>query len=120
MGALRDRMEGDLRLRGLSLKTQTRYLGCVSRFAAHFRKSPAEMGYMRKAAEYARAGLAAARATAKSGVSEIALAAEIEGAMRRAGSDYWAITTELASGPRTPGATMNSSSECRRWWASSR
>ena len=23
--------------------------------------------------------------------------------MRRAGSDYWAITTELASGPRTPG-----------------
>jgi integrase/recombinase XerD len=44
MGALRDRMEGDLRLRGLSLNTQKRYLGCVGRFAAHFRKSPAEMG----------------------------------------------------------------------------
>jgi Xaa-Pro dipeptidase len=66
-------------------------------------KSPAEMKYMRRAAEYANAGLAAARKTAKEGVSEIALAAEIEGAMRRAGSDYWAITTELASGTRTPG-----------------
>ena len=66
-------------------------------------KSPAEMAYMRKAAEYARAGLDAARASARAGISEIALAAEIEGAMRRAGSDYWAITTELASGPRTPG-----------------
>ena len=66
-------------------------------------KSPTEMKYMRRAAEYANAGLVAARATAKAGVSEIALAAEIEGAMRRAGSDYWAITTELASGSRTPG-----------------
>ena len=66
-------------------------------------KSPTEMRYMRKAAEYARAGLEATRKTAKPGVSEIALAAEIEAAMRRAGSDYWAITTELASGPRTPG-----------------
>ena len=66
-------------------------------------KSPTEMRYMRKAAEYARAGLKAARKAAKPGVSEIALAAELEAAMRRAGSDYWAITTELASGPRTPG-----------------
>lgn len=66
-------------------------------------KSPTEMTYMRRAAEYARAGLEAARETAKAGISEIALAAEIEGAMRRAGSDYWAITTELASGSRTPG-----------------
>jgi len=66
-------------------------------------KSPTEMGYMRNAASYARAGLEAARAAAKPGVTEIALAAEIEAAMRRAGSDYWSITTELASGPRTPG-----------------
>ncbi|MEX1109726.1 MAG: Xaa-Pro peptidase family protein [Dongiaceae bacterium] len=71
--------------------------------AARVVKSPAEMAYMRKAAEYARAGLEAARKTAKPGVTEIALTAEIEAAMRRAGSDYWAITTELASGPRTPG-----------------
>jgi Xaa-Pro dipeptidase len=34
-------------------------------------------------------------------VSEIALAAEIEYAMRRSGSDYWAIPTELASGARS-------------------
>jgi Xaa-Pro aminopeptidase len=66
-------------------------------------KSPAEMQYMRRAAGYANAGLEAARKFAKPGVTEIALTAEIEGAMRRAGSDYWAITTELASGPRTPG-----------------
>ncbi|MEX0809867.1 MAG: Xaa-Pro peptidase family protein [Dongiaceae bacterium] len=66
-------------------------------------KSPTEMSYMRRAASYARAGLEAARKTAKQGVTEIALTAEIEAAMRRAGSDYWAITTELASGPRTPG-----------------
>ena len=66
-------------------------------------KSPAEMAYMRRAAGYANAGLEAARKFARPGVTEIALTAEIEGAMRRAGSDYWAITTELASGPRTPG-----------------
>jgi len=36
-------------------------------------------------------------------MTEIALAAAIEGAMRSAGSDYWAIPTELASGWRTPG-----------------
>lgn len=36
-------------------------------------------------------------------MTEIALAAEIEAAMRRSGSDYWAIPTELASGWRTPG-----------------
>ncbi|MDZ4735489.1 MAG: Xaa-Pro peptidase family protein [Rhodospirillaceae bacterium] len=71
--------------------------------AARVVKSPAEMTYMRKAATYAQAGLEAARKTAKPGVTEIALTAEIEAAMRRAGSDYWAITTELASGPRTPG-----------------
>jgi Xaa-Pro aminopeptidase len=66
-------------------------------------KSPREIAYLRIAASHARAGLDAARRTLKPGISEIALAAAVEGAMRGAGSDYWSIPTELASGPRTPG-----------------
>lgn len=66
-------------------------------------KSPREIAYLRIAASHARAGLDAARRTLKPGVSEIALAAAVEAAMRGAGSDYWSIPTELASGPRTPG-----------------
>lgn len=66
-------------------------------------KSPAEMAEIRQAAVYANLGLQAARRTLRPGISEIELAAEIEHAMRAAGSDYWAIPTELSSGPRTPG-----------------
>ena len=44
MGALRDRMEADLRLRNLGPSTQESYLGCVRKFAAYHRRSPAEMG----------------------------------------------------------------------------
>lgn len=66
-------------------------------------KSPAEMAYMEQAAAYANLGLAAMCGNAAVGVSEITLAAEIEGAMRRAGSDFWAIPTELSSGTRTAG-----------------
>jgi Xaa-Pro aminopeptidase len=66
-------------------------------------KSPAEMAYLREAARCANAGLAAVRKFARPKITEIALAGEVEAAMRRAGSDYWSIPTELASGPRTPG-----------------
>ena len=66
-------------------------------------KSPAEMDCMTRAAGFAEAGLAALRANLAEGVSEIELAAAIEHAMRTAGSDYWAIPTELASGPRAAG-----------------
>ncbi|MGE0240733.1 MAG: M24 family metallopeptidase [Parvibaculaceae bacterium] len=66
-------------------------------------KSPAEIDMLRQAGAFARTGLAAARRALKPGMTEIALAAEIEGAMRRAGSDYWAIPTELASGWRSAG-----------------
>jgi Xaa-Pro aminopeptidase len=66
-------------------------------------KSPAEMDYLRQASRYAQAGLDAARRVLKPGISEIALAAEIEHTMRSAGSDYWSIPTELASGERTAG-----------------
>lgn len=66
-------------------------------------KSPAEMAYLRKAGTYAQAGLDVARQVLKPGISEIALAGEIEHAMRAAGSDYWSIPTELASGDRSAG-----------------
>jgi Xaa-Pro aminopeptidase len=66
-------------------------------------KSPQEMKYVRSAARFARHGLDAAHKTLRPGISEIELAAAIEGAMRSAGSDYWSIPTELASGPRTAG-----------------
>ena len=64
-------------------------------------KSPAELAFMRQAGAYGRKGLDAARAHAKAGITEIALAAEIEYAMRRAGSDYGSIPTEMTSGPRS-------------------
>ncbi len=66
-------------------------------------KSPREMAYLEEAARYTNLGLEAARKALKPGVTEIGRAAALEGAMRHAGSDYWAIPTELASGPRSPG-----------------
>ena len=66
-------------------------------------KSPQEMAYVRSAARFARLGLDAARNELRRGITELALAAAVEGAMRRAGSDYWSIPTELASGPRAAG-----------------
>lgn len=44
MGELRDRMEGDLLLRGLAEVTRAEYLRCARQFAAHYRRSPAELG----------------------------------------------------------------------------
>ena len=66
-------------------------------------KSPAEMTYLREAARHAEAGLAAMRRTLRAGITEIALAAEIENAMRLSGGDYWSIPTELAGGERSAG-----------------
>ena len=68
-----------------------------------WRKSPRELDYMRRAAAHAEAGLAAMRRTLRPGITETALAGEIEAAMRRSGSDYWAIPTELSSGARSEG-----------------
>lgn len=64
-------------------------------------KSDAELAYLRAAGRYANIGLQAARQTLKPGITEIALAAAIEGAMRSAGADYWSIPTELSGGPRS-------------------
>lgn len=44
MGELRDRMEADLKLRGLAAITQRMYLRIARAFAGYFRRSPAELG----------------------------------------------------------------------------
>lgn len=44
MGQLRDRMDGDLRLRGLSEVTRAEYLRCAAHFVAYYRVSPERLG----------------------------------------------------------------------------
>ena len=62
--------------------------------------SEAEIGYLREASAFADGGIDAFLANARVGMSEIELAAEIEYAMRSAGSDYPAVPTWLGSGER--------------------
>ena len=80
----------------------TRTVDCSAALAdARLVKSAFELDCLRRAGRYADIGLRAALETARPGVSERELAAEVEHAMRRAGSDYPSIPTELASGPRS-------------------
>jgi site-specific recombinase XerD len=44
MGQLRDRMEGDLLIKGVAEVTRAEYLRCATQLAAHYRRSPAELG----------------------------------------------------------------------------
>ena len=44
MGELQDRMDGDLRLRGLSAVTRAEYLRCAAHFTAYYRVSPQQLG----------------------------------------------------------------------------
>jgi Xaa-Pro dipeptidase len=79
-----------------------RCIDCSTLLAdARLVKSERELECLRRAGAYANAGLSAALQSACPGISERELAAEIEYAMRRAGSDYPSIPTELASGPRS-------------------
>lgn len=64
-------------------------------------KSARELECLRRAGQFADAGLCAAREHARPGVTERRLAAEIEYAMRCVGSDYPSIPTELSSGERS-------------------
>lgn len=64
-------------------------------------KSPAELVYVRQAQAHNLAGVEAAMATAKPGITEIEWAGEIEHALRRHGSDYSAMPTWIWSGERT-------------------
>ena len=64
-------------------------------------KSPAELAYVQEAARLNNLGVAAAIEHARPGISELELAAEIDYAMRRAGSEYPAMPVWLESGRRT-------------------
>jgi Xaa-Pro aminopeptidase len=64
--------------------------------------SDREIAYVKEAARYANAGIAAFYSNAQPNMTEIELAAEMEYAMRSLGSDYPAIPTYLSSGERSP------------------
>jgi Xaa-Pro aminopeptidase len=64
-------------------------------------KSPAEIEVIRYAYKIAEAGFQAALDSTWPGVTERAVAAEIEAAMRRAGAEGTGIDTIVASGPNT-------------------
>lgn len=44
MGTLRDKMKMDMELKNFSKRTVETYLGCVTKFAVHYGKSPDELG----------------------------------------------------------------------------
>ncbi len=62
--------------------------------------SQQEIHYLEEASDYANIGIDAYYDKARIGMTEIELAAEIEYAMRSAGSDYFAVPTWMASGER--------------------
>jgi Xaa-Pro dipeptidase len=64
-------------------------------------KSEAEIAYVREAAKYANAGMAAAIESIEVGKTEIQIAAEIEYAIRSRGSDSPAMPTWMSSGANT-------------------
>jgi Xaa-Pro aminopeptidase len=64
-------------------------------------KEPAEIDRMRKAAQVADAGMAAARKALRIGIREIDVAGEAEYAMRQAEAEGWASATYVASGSRS-------------------
>ena len=65
------------------------------------RKSPAELGVIRRAYEIAEIGIAAGIEAIRAGVTEREVAAEIEASMRRAGAEGTGIDTIVASGPNS-------------------
>lgn len=78
------------------LKDSTSVLGWLRAI-----KSKNELSYVRRAQACNLAGVAAAMATGRPGMTEVAWAGEIEHALRMAGSDYSAMPTWMWSGPRT-------------------
>ena len=65
------------------------------------RKSPAELEVIRHAYEIAQVGISAGIEAIAAGVTERAVAAEIEAAMRRGGAEGTGIDTIVASGPNS-------------------
>lgn len=81
-------------LRGVKLEPQSQLVWNLRKV-----KDETELGYMRKAAEIAGEGLRRAAEVIKPGVREYEVAAEIEYAMRKLGSEGAAFETIVASGP---------------------
>jgi Xaa-Pro aminopeptidase len=76
------------------------------------RKSPAEIDVIRYAYKIAEAGFQAAVDVIRPGVTEREVAAEIEAAMRRLGSEGTGIDTIAASGPNTRPILARSTFRC--------
>ncbi len=66
-------------------------------------KSSQELALITRAGQYAALGLRAMENAVTPGTTEMAVATQIENALRNAGSEYWAIPVELASGSRSAG-----------------
>ena len=58
-------------------------------------KSPQELALITRAGQYAALGLQAMENAVTPGTTEMEVAAQIERALRNAGSEYWAIPVEL-------------------------
>jgi ectoine hydrolase len=70
-------------------------------FEMRIRKSPAEVAYLRKAAQLGDIGMAAAVQAIRPGVREVDVNASIQSALWTAGSEYPAFPTVVGSGPRS-------------------
>jgi Xaa-Pro aminopeptidase len=83
-------------LRGVKLKAKSQLVWGLRKV-----KDKSELGYMRKAAEIANEGIRRAAEVIRPGMREYEVAAEIEYAMRKLGSEGVAFETIVASGPRS-------------------
>jgi len=83
-------------LKGVSLKPNGQVVWDLRRV-----KDNTEIGYIRKAAQLTDIGAKTAMETIKLGIREHEVAAEVEYAMRRLGSEGTAFDTIVASGPRS-------------------
>lgn len=78
-------------------------------------KTAEEIAAMHKAGKMVEHGLAALCHVARHGVTERTIANEIEAALRRAGSDYWAVPVEMASGERAHHVHGTPTDRALRW-----
>ena len=83
-------------LKGVKLKAKSQLAWSLRKV-----KDKTELGYMRKAAEITNEGIRRAAEVIKPGIREYEVAAEIEYAMRKLGSEGVAFETIVASGPRS-------------------
>ncbi len=84
------------KLRGIKLKPKNQLVWELRKV-----KDKTELGYMRKAGEITSEGAKKAAEVIKPGIREYEVAAEIEYAMRKLGSEGVAFETIVASGPRS-------------------